>query len=887
MGTRIAIKIDKDIIIQHGNIFPLIDGHMHIQSNDIAPIPIMKGVLYKNLNLARIIGSIISFFSNRKKRINFIEISCREKTEAAALPGLFAGLGRPADAIIGIYAIFSSVKGERELLTDMASNLGSLFIKDYGVIARHNSYLIAGLYMNALIEAQLTIASKTYYVEDPKIKTKLINESKNERAKLIEARINTKSIFERICAHYYTSKSIHGNSGRDNSVFSAEFAFSIVHSMELMYAHYWGAYGIPVYIPYENKLYYIINEVDLYNNADMDNNSISLHNAYDISSKMLASYIDIKDINGKIINSGFKQNLSYFLREKCLEPDEFNTENKYCHFLSEINDSEIIQFEDFEKHLMYTKLAVLRYPFKLLPFYHFDARRFFAPSITAELPKYHKFYINHKSWIQETDISKIVASLNGANVFQYKMDINDLKNELLLNGGLFWGIKMYTALGYPPYLHNKEEAKKIYPYLFYNENGNSDQDNEGYTQLLSFYRYCAKNKIPVTCHCSPQGMTIADPGIYLKEFLKRNSSNKPPAAHFPIDGKGFMNGLGLVDDFSSPYSWELVLKDMGTDAKDFKLCLAHFGGKGFFTGEYDITGEYAIKDSEKTDSSYKAPYHWFPEICKLIENNNYNVYTDISCFVYEDFEEMPPVIQPKIYQKFIETYPIIKEIYKRTTRRRGSQGHRTQYTQYELNNNYKGVVDNNSLIDVMGLRLDLIQDPDLDFAPYRAICNTAELLKNCLEKNTTNLRHRILFGTDWPLSEMTVTGVPIYNSAVFLMLQVLTNKLGNKWDAWHQFSVINPLRFLGLLMNENDYEGDYVINFDKFYEMEKNLKLFNTSSTKIANDFADYGLDGESVLQERIAAAYKDLFEKYANKFIPAANKIKADGSNRLRLTNR
>ena len=43
-GTNINVKIKSDL--------PLIDAHMHIQSNNIAPIPVQYGVLLKQLIIA-------------------------------------------------------------------------------------------------------------------------------------------------------------------------------------------------------------------------------------------------------------------------------------------------------------------------------------------------------------------------------------------------------------------------------------------------------------------------------------------------------------------------------------------------------------------------------------------------------------------------------------------------------------------------------------------------------------------------------------------------------------------------------------------------------------------------------------------------------------------
>ena len=55
-----------------------------------------------------------------------------------------------------------------------------------------------------------------------------------------------------------------------------------------------------------------------------------------------------------------------------------------------------------------------------------------------------------------------------------------------------------------------------------------------------------------------------------------------------------------------------------------------------------------------------------------------------------------------------------------------------------------------------------------------------------------------MFGTDWPMFE-TNEVMDKYKGNIFFVLQLVTAMLDNEWDAWHQFSVINPLLFLGLI----------------------------------------------------------------------------------------
>lgn len=80
-----------------------------------------------------------------------------------------------------------------------------------------------------------------------------------------------------------------------------------------------------------------------------------------------------------------------------------------------------------------------------------------------------------------------------------------------------------------------------------------------------------------------------------------------------------------------------------------------------------------------------------------------------------------------------------------------------------------------------------------------------------------------MYGTDYPMFEGDINGVNNYQNKTFLFYQLLTHKLDDKWDSWYQFTVVNPLKFLGLL--DNDYNDETA-----YYEIsEKGLKNFGDS----------------------------------------------------------
>jgi len=72
---------------------------------------------------------------------------------------------------------------------------------------------------------------------------------------------------------------------------------------------------------------------------------------------------------------------------------------------------------------------------------------------------------------------------------------------------------------------------------------------------------------------------------------------------------------------------------------------------------------------------------------------------------------------------------------------------------------------------------------------------------------------------------------------MFVILQLLTSLMEGKWDAWHQFTVINPLRFLGLLEDAGDQEKDrdenpLKIEFGKLTEYKDRLIEYLNNLTK-------------------------------------------------------
>ncbi len=209
--------------------------------------------------------------------------------------------------------------------------------------------------------------------------------------------------------------------------------------------------------------------------------------------------------------------------------------------------SETERYEQWKEQLDYTEQAMLAYPLKMLPMYHFDPRRWqFQPEEKGQ---------------------------NG---------LDDLFDNVKA-GGLYLGFKMYTAQGYRPWDINRLPI------------------------LADFYAECSRLRIPILNHCTPKGAATVEQELYCdfihpndtyeesqeKEdiaqkytALRGNSPLQSTGSHFPgttsstQDYKSQENQEYFSENFVSPNAWRKVLGGTveGRPLRDLHLCLAHFGG---------------------------------------------------------------------------------------------------------------------------------------------------------------------------------------------------------------------------------------------------------------------------------------------------------------------
>lgn len=155
-------------------------------------------------------------------------------------------------------------------------------------------------------------------------------------------------------------------------------------------------------------------------------------------------------------------------------------------------------------------------------------------------------------------------------------DLSPILNRLFMNGGHFYGIKLYTPNGYSP-------ADPL---------------------LMALYEYCEQHAVPITAHCSGGGFASFARTIPLHGLIYRNNKvekydGKLTFQHYKITDKERVHEKAQL--LNHPLIWGEVLEKYPR----LKLNLAHFGTS-------DESGE------------------WSGHIIRLMKLYP-NLYTDFSC----------------------------------------------------------------------------------------------------------------------------------------------------------------------------------------------------------------------------------------------------------------
>jgi hypothetical protein len=412
-----------------------------------------------------------------------------------------------------------------------------------------------------------------------------------------------------------------------------------------------------------------------------------------------------------------------------------------------------------------------------------------------------------------------------------KKSHTDCLKEYLYPDGPFLGVKVYPPMGYPGDLFSESQRERF------------ECPAGRFDNYKALFEYCIEHDLPVTAHASPLGMTIADGHNYII-----NDREKQQKDVDGIENPGAKDCAVYVDKIAThPDHWERLLRTQGLSA--LKLCLAHFGGLDAWIG------------SRREKENRKE---WVDGVVSLI-NDFPNVYTDIS-----NYNVKPGTVQWTMSNvRFQSILRKCTDDEKRMLSRAYSLN--TDSNNYTLNSSRTGDMPNARMI----LRKYEYMDDDVK--------ELAELLKGKIQGND-KLRWRILMGSDWYMSELSGNYPGKYYSGMFELLAELTRELNEGWDAWHQFSVVNPLLFLGLLKTGADgkpAEAEESGTGLKYYALETGRveTAYGKVNTRIEND--DWLTTAHISSKEKFSA-YENLYaanlEKLKQSRIYTAESIKRNG---------
>ncbi len=179
-------------------------------------------------------------------------------------------------------------------------------------------------------------------------------------------------------------------------------------------------------------------------------------------------------------------------------------------------------------------------------------------------------------------------------------------------GKPFAGIKLYTPNGYSP----------TDPLLF-GSNGNKD----------GLYAFCEENGIPVTAHNSDGGFATLSKSVFVSGLIHVNGQLHNLNNERLIFTKKILDKDAVYEravTLNHPMIWRKVAEKY----PNLLLNLAHFGG-----------GKQLNAAVENPDDDML----WSNGIIALLEDDRYNVYTDLSCF--SDFNVLTNLILSKAYPK--------------------------------------------------------------------------------------------------------------------------------------------------------------------------------------------------------------------------------------------
>lgn len=247
-----------------------------------------------------------------------------------------------------------------------------------------------------------------------------------------------------------------------------------------------------------------------------------------------------------------------------------------------VHPEEYKLYEKWDVQLDDSIISALQNPWRIIPLYHFEPRRY---------------------------------SGNCEDAFQYVMHKSSKAYSEGKKYRLFAGIKVYPNLGYKP----------LDPRL---------------PSLNVLYQRCVENDIPIMTHGSPQGAFTHDRPFYYEYDVEKNVKpiSEQSDINYNVKSKSAKDAnYYFMQEYASPYAWEKVLEKY----PDLRLCIAHFGGSDKKpTNKEALSGwNKPINVQEATKGQWDTSV-WNQKIISMIQTYK-NLYTDISC---HDVKNLLPIL---------------------------------------------------------------------------------------------------------------------------------------------------------------------------------------------------------------------------------------------------
>ncbi|MBN1700203.1 MAG: hypothetical protein JW881_22015 [Spirochaetales bacterium] len=871
--NNLSLPTDAEVIVKIPPQRIFVDAHMHIESLNTTPLPLAWATLYRQV---KGISPLLSLF------------------------GMFAGTDRKEFMDIGTMRVFSALA--------LAHYIGQY--GDFGCIGQYSTDIIAKIFLGIARKEDMKRSLEWLNPKDPdKLSTELEESSTSTNKILVD--------FYKNSLYYFQNSNV--------------ARINVMLPMDLSFAHIWGYFRIPYYIPVpEKNTFLYIDDFLAYgidytpqqanypyqpvinHEYDPRNNENHLFYDFDIKkhlddfSNMVDNYgikLYSHDINIHRLIFSFDCTTIYNLYKKKtlqeLKESLVNTvshfqakinNKRYIHFLQKVPGNEVDVFEDYRSQITYTEASAFRYPLEMLPFYHFDPRRFYSPGDQGKIldnletdhcflqltsPKELETHFRRTPLRKMIDISEPVfltreylksilfeehtnIDIAGNKVVQRKpccIMFDEIKKKMIPGGGVFLGFKMYPALGYPPYLY-----KTVRPLLLPFDNPSF------YGHMIDFYSYCEDNQIPITVHNMPGGMTAGD-GFNLKK-MNRVKNDVYDAVQ---------SALYLDHRCSATWHWTHVLQEF----KKLRINFAHFSNSEHWTEDQSEIQDEACASKTESESLDHKKMDWRKNIISLV-NEHPNVYTDMACYTLKEL--LPAEIKIREFGKLTSDGRNIEAI-KDTADYAFLVNNCYHYYDTGLSQgllrplfmDYNTVMRGANILRNLGINVDLYKFEEM-----------VENLAKAINENPT-LKERIIFASDWYFSENAMKSAGSFYNGMFELSKALTRKLGDKFDVWNQFFVVNPLRFLGFLKeNESGELVDHEKN-DKAYAW--NTGLLNSYIENLKKLFEDdaWCNVAEVNFQERddfLNNAYSKLiFMK--NTFVYKSEFIKTKDDSKLLLMSK